>query len=121
VDNFLDSRPAPYRQRFLDQAARGRAALNAFYLNLLTGLCSGEELHRAMYFTHRLHKEHGSNFNFACLTDAPSHSWFLPTLLTDVGIKVFSNGSNQTRAPIVSGDPLEFQGRGLGLEQVVGC
>ena len=27
----------------------------------------------------------------------------------------------QARAPIVSGDPLEFQGRGLGFEQVVGC
>lgn len=101
VDNYLDCRPAAYRDAFFDWAAQGRATINAFYLNLMTGICSGEELYRAMYFTHELHREHQSNFDFACLTDAPSHSWFLPTLLTDVGIKAFSNGSNQTRAPIL--------------------
>jgi alpha-mannosidase len=101
VDNFLDSRPSGERQRFLERARQRRLGLNAFYLNLLTGLCSGEELYRAVYFAYRMHKEHGSNFSFASLTDAPSHTWFLPSLLTDVGIKVFANGSNQTRAPIL--------------------
>jgi alpha-mannosidase len=101
VENYLDCRTAPYRREFLDQAAKGRAAINALYLNLMTGLCTGEELYRAMYFTHRIHREHGGNFDTACLTDAPSHSWFLPTLFSDVGIKAFSNGANQTRAPIL--------------------
>jgi hypothetical protein len=101
VQNYLDCRTAPYREEFLDQAKKGRAALNALYLNLMTGLCTGEELYRAMYFTHWLHREHGGNFDTACLTDAPSHSWFLPTLFSDVGIKGFSNGANQTRAPIL--------------------
>jgi len=54
-----------------------------------------------LYYTHALHLKHGTGFDYACLTDAPSHSWFLPTLLTDVGIEVFSNGSNQARAPIL--------------------
>ncbi len=101
VDNFLDCRTAPSRKEFLGRLRHGRAAMNALYLNLMTGICSGEELYRAMYFTHRLHREQGGNFDFACLTDAPSHSWFLPTLLSDVGIKGFSNGANQTRAPIL--------------------
>ncbi|MBI4662135.1 MAG: hypothetical protein HY735_25215 [Verrucomicrobia bacterium] len=101
VDNYLNCRPAAYRDRFFDWTAKGRATLNALYLNLMTGLCTGEELYRAMYFTHRLHRERGGNFDFACLTDAPSHTWFLPSLLADVGIKAFSNGSNQTRAPIL--------------------
>lgn len=101
VENFLDCRTPPYRQEFLDLAREGRAAINALYLNLMTGICTGEELHRAMYFTHKLHREHGGNFDTACLTDAPSHSWFLPTLLTDAGIRAFSNGANQTRAPIL--------------------
>ena len=65
----------------------------------MTGMCTGEELYRAMYFTHRLHREQGGNFDFACLTDAPSHSWFLPTLFSDAGVKAFSNGANQSRAP----------------------
>ncbi len=74
VDNFLDCRTGPSRKEFLGNLRKGRAAMNAFYLNLMTGICSGEELYRAMYFTHRLHREQGGNFDFACLTDAPSHS-----------------------------------------------
>ncbi|MGZ4973689.1 MAG: glycoside hydrolase family 38 N-terminal domain-containing protein, partial [Limisphaerales bacterium] len=101
VDNYLNCRSLDYCKRFYYEAAHKRATVNALYLNLMTGICSGEELYRAVYFTHRLHREHGANFDFACLTDAPSHSWFLPTLLKDVGVKAFSNGSNQTRAPIL--------------------
>lgn len=101
VDNYLDCRPASFRERFFGLARRDRATINVLYLNLMTGVCSGEELYRALYFTERLRREHGTGFDFACLTDAPSHSWFLPSLLTDVGVRAFSNGSNQTRAPIL--------------------
>ncbi len=101
ADNYLDCRTGPARKEFLGNLKQGRAAVNAFYLNLMTGICSGEELYRAMYYTHRLHREHGGNFDFACITDAPSHSWFLPTLFSDVGVKGFSNGANQSRAPIL--------------------
>ena len=76
-----------------------------------------------MYFTQSLHREHGSNFDFACLTDAPSHSWFLPTLLNDVGIKAFSNGSNQTRAPILQLSSLNedspFYWEGMNGERIM--
>ncbi|MEW5978648.1 MAG: polysaccharide lyase family protein [Acidobacteriota bacterium] len=123
VDNYLDTRPPKYRQLFFDWAAKGRATVNVFYLNLLTGLCSGEELHRAMYYTHKLHREHGSNFDFACLTDAPSHTWFLPSLLSGVGVKAFSNGSNQTRAPILHHSSLNedspFYWEGINGERVM--
>lgn len=101
VDNYLDCRTPPSRKQFFDYARRDRLGINVLYLNLMTGICSGEELYRAMYFTHRLHRTEGSDFDFACLTDAPSHSWFLPTLLRDAGVKAFSNGSNQSRAPIL--------------------
>ncbi len=101
VDNYLDCRPAGSQQQFFSYAKRNRATINVLYLNLMTGLCTGEELYRSMYFTQRLHREQGSSFDFACLTDAPSHTWFLPTLLQDVGVKCFSNGSNQSRAPIL--------------------
>lgn len=101
VDNFLDCRTPPYQKEFYTRLKQQRLGVNALYLNLMTGICSGEELYRAMYFTHRLHREHDGNFDFACLTDAPSHSWFLPTLFSDAGIKGFANGANQTRAPIL--------------------
>jgi alpha-mannosidase len=101
VDNYLNCRTTESRERFFSYAREGRAEVNALYLNLMTGICSGEELHRALYYAHRLHRERGSSFDSACLTDAPSHSWFLVSLLNNVGIKAFSNGSNQTRAPIL--------------------
>jgi len=101
VENYLDCRTPPYRKQFFDYARRDRLGINVLYLNLMTGLCTGEELYRAMYLTHRFHRAEGSDFDFACLTDAPSHTWFLPTLLSDVGVKAFSNGANQTRAPIL--------------------
>lgn len=101
VDNFLDCRPEKYRQELIARCREDRAAVNAFYLNLLTGICTGEELYRSMYFAHELHRTQGTGFNMACLTDAPSHTWFLPTLLSDVGIDAFANGSNQARAPIL--------------------
>lgn len=101
VDNYLESRTDHYKNKFLEYSVEGRAPVNALYLNLLTGLSSGEELYRATYYTYKLHRDHGIDFNWASLTDAPSHSWFLPTLLTDVGVKGFVVGSNQTRAPIL--------------------
>lgn len=101
VENYIESRTQSYRKKFFEHSSAGRAPINALYLNLLTGLSSGEELHRATYFSYKLHKEEGTNFDWASLTDAPSHSWFLPTLLTDIGVKGFAVGSNQTRAPIL--------------------
>ena len=101
VDNYFDCRPKEYQQKLIARCREGRTAVNAFYLNLLTGVCTGEELYRSLAFAHNLHRTQGTGFKIACITDAPSHSWFLPTLLTDVGIKAFANGSNQARAPIL--------------------
>jgi alpha-mannosidase len=122
VDNYLDCRTAPYRKEFFDLARQGRAGVNALYLNLMTGICTGEELYRAVYYTHRLHREQHSNFDFACITDAPSHSWFLPTLFSDVGVKGFSNGANQSRAPILHHSDLNedspFYWEGMNGEKI---
>jgi len=123
VDNYLQSRPPEYRDRLFKQARQGRAGINAFYFHLLTGLCSGEELYRSLYFAYRLHKEHGANFNSACLTDVPSETWFLPSLLADVGIRAYSNASNQTRAPILMltglGENSPFYWEGMNGERVM--
>ena len=106
VENYLDCRTPPWPEQFFDFAKRNRIGINTLYLNLLTGLCSGAELYRAMYFTHMLHREQGSDFDFACLTDAPSHTWFLPSLLAEAGIQGFALGSNQARAPLLQNSNL---------------
>ena len=107
VDNYFQARTAPRRRQLISMAASRRLGVNAFYLNLLTGLATGEELYRSLYFARRLQAKHAiPALDFACITDAPSHSWFLPTLLAENGVKGFAVGSNQFRAPLLQNSSL---------------
>jgi len=106
AENFLRSRPAKQGERLMEQARAGRVEVSPFYLNLLTGLCTGEELHRALYPAKRLQREFGLPIRAASITDIPSHSWFLPGLLADAGVESLSIGSNQHRGPILMGSNL---------------
>ena len=106
AENYMNSRTPARTRQMLDLAAKGRIGISAFYLNLMTGMCTGEELYRSLYYAKGLGKKHGIPIRFACLTDAPSHSWFTPTLLKDSGVEGFANGSNQTRAPLLQNSSL---------------
>lgn len=88
-------------RRLLDLARQERIGIEAGYLNMLTGLCSAEELIRNMYYSARLHREHGIPFDSLTITDAPSHVWSMPSILAAAGIRYLSIGSNQTRGPIL--------------------
>ncbi len=101
VENYLKNRPPEDQERLLEQLRQGRMGVNAFYFHLLTGLCTGEELYRSLYFAYRLHHDYGIDFDSASFSDAPTHTWFLPSLLTEVGIRGFANAINQNRAPIL--------------------
>jgi alpha-mannosidase len=106
ADSYMRARQPARRNQMLRLAAERRIGINAFYLNLMTGLCTGEELYRALYFAKSLERRHQVPMESACITDAPSHSWFLPTLLADAGIKGFAVGSNQFRGPILQNSGL---------------
>jgi alpha-mannosidase len=106
ADSYLRARKPARRSQMLQLAAERRIGINAFYLNLATGLCTGEELYRALYFAKSLERRHRVPMESACITDAPSHSWFLPTLLADAGVKGFAVGSNQFRAPLLQNSNL---------------
>jgi hypothetical protein len=99
VENYLRSRKAARAQQLMALAAHNQVGINALYLNLMSGLCTGEELHRSLYFTKSLQRKYGVPLKFACLTDTPSHTAFLPSLLADAGVSGFALGSNQTRGP----------------------
>lgn len=106
AENYLRSRPAEQGRRLMEHARAGRLEVSPFYLNLLTGLCTGEELHRALYPAKRLQREHGLPMRAASMTDIPSHSWFLPGLLAEAGVDGLSIGSNQHRGQILMGSNL---------------
>ncbi|MCC7330006.1 MAG: hypothetical protein IT484_07605 [Gammaproteobacteria bacterium] len=88
------------RKQLLDASRNRRIGIEAGYLNMLTGLCSHEELIRNMYYTASLARTHEVPFESLTLTDAPSHVWSVPSVLAGAGIKYLSCGVNQTRAPL---------------------
>jgi hypothetical protein len=106
ADNYLRARSAARVRQLTALAAREQVGINAFYLNLMSGLCTGEEMYRSLYFAKSLQRKYGIPMKFACLTDTPSHTWFLPSLLADAGITGFALGSNQTRAPLLQNSSL---------------
>ncbi len=90
-----------YRHKALYRAARERRiGIEASYLNMLTGLCSGEELIRTMSYAARLHRVHKVPFTSYTLTDAPSHVWTVPSVLAGAGVRYLSVGANLVRAPL---------------------
>lgn len=97
---WLRDRPG-YRHDDLYRAAKDhRIGIESSYLNMLTGLCSDEELIRNLYYAARLQRLHGVPFESHTITDAPSHVWSVPTILAGAGIHCVSVGVNQTRAPL---------------------
>lgn len=98
---WLRERPAYRHEAIFEASRQKRIGIEASYLNMLTGLCSEEELIRTMYYSARLNREHGVPFESYTLTDAPSHVWTTPTILRGAGIKYLSVGINGTRAPIL--------------------
>lgn len=96
---FRDTPPTRHDE-LLEAARRKRVGIESGYLNMLTGLCSEEELIRDLYYSARLNREFGVPFESHTLTDAPSHVWTVPTILAGAGIRCLSVGVNQTRAPL---------------------
>ncbi|WP_438479270.1 glycosyl hydrolase-related protein [Oleiharenicola lentus] len=106
AENFINSRTPEQGKKLMEHARNGRLEVSPFYLNLLTGLSTGEELYRALYPAAKLRRDYGLPMRAATMTDVPSHSWFLPGLLGDAGIQSLSIGSNQHRGQILMGSDL---------------
>lgn len=82
-------------------AGQNRVGIGGLYLNVLTGLCSPEELHRTLYYSKSLQRQYGVPLKSASMTDTPCQCWSLPSLLADAGITGFALGSNQHRGPVL--------------------
>ncbi len=92
-DYLRDATPSQ-RQEFLDAVHSGKLILNAYYGNLLTGLCSSEELLQAMAPSLRVAKAAGIHLNAAMQDDTPGYTWGNVTALSQAGVKYFSLGPN---------------------------
>lgn len=95
------SRPQVY-ERLVQRLRDGRIGLGALYLNMLTGLCSGEEMVECLERAQRLAREKGFIAEAATLTDVPTAIGTLPMLLAKAGVRYFAEGINGYRAPVWS-------------------
>lgn len=98
----------PAYEALLARLREGRVGLGGLYLNMLTGLCSGEELARAVTFVQELAREAGGTATAANLTDVPTAVGTLPMLLAQAGVRYFADGAN---------DGIPFAGGGRQMDQ----
>lgn len=85
----------------LDQRIReGRIGLTGLYLNMLTGLCNGEEMIRVLEPAQDFARVRNLSVLTATLTDVPTAVGTLPMLLKHAGVRYFVEGINDDRGPV---------------------
>jgi len=91
---------APDKFPVLEQRIKeGRMGLTALYLNMLTGICSGEELVRVLQPAQLYGRALGVPITMASLNDVPSTIGTLPMFFRQAGVKYFAEAINEDRGP----------------------
>ncbi len=78
----------------------GRIGLTSMYLNMLTGLCTGEELAKVIAPAQAFGRAHNVPVTVATITDVPTTIGTLPMFLKHAGVKYFVEGINEDRGPV---------------------
>ncbi|WP_433892663.1 hypothetical protein [Streptomyces sp. CA-111067] len=97
VQQHLATRQGSGAAPVLDALRDGSLAVNAFHSLFLSGVASLEECFRAAYFSASLRAEHGVDVRTAHLTDVPSYTAAMPSLLAALGIDGFAGIANHAR------------------------
>lgn len=93
----------------MKRAREGRIGVQGLYLNMLTGLCSGEELVEAVSRAQTLSRAHGFRVESANLSDVPSSVGTLPMVLSNSGVRYFAEAVNSQRGPVFAGASASFK------------
>ncbi len=100
---FRQKHPLHFWRRLVPCIREGRISLQGLYLNMLTGLCSGEEMVRVVGRAQELAQSCGLGaVRSANLTDVPTAVGTLPMFLRLAGIRYFAEAVNQYHAPLFS-------------------
>jgi hypothetical protein len=94
VDNYLREAAPQQRADFVAAVKSGQIGLDAFYCNILTGLCRPEELLRLMRFATQLEDLCGVRIESAMISDVPGYTWSAVTAMAQAGVKYFSFAPN---------------------------
>ena len=81
--------------------AERRIGLMSFSLNMLTGICSGDEMIKVLTPAQRYGRLHNAPVTMATINDIPTTVGTLPMLLKQAGVKYFAEGiNNNDRGPV---------------------
>ena len=94
VENFLGIASEKDKQRFITAVKGGSIALSANYANLMTGLCTPEEMHWIVEYADSLRKWYRLPIRMAMQTDVPGMSWSMVDAYAAHGIRYLSQGPN---------------------------
>lgn len=94
VENFLGKCSQTDKQRFIAAVKAGSIALSANYANILTGLCTPEEMHWIVEYADSLRKWYDLPITMAMQTDIPGMSWSMVDAYAAHGIRHLSQGPN---------------------------
>ncbi|MBK7945914.1 MAG: hypothetical protein IPJ85_11685 [Flavobacteriales bacterium] len=94
VENFLGIASEQDKHRFIAAVKAGSIALSANYANILTGLCTPEEMHWIVEYADSLRKWYGLPITMAMQTDIPGMSWSMVDAYAAHGIRYLSQGPN---------------------------
>ena len=86
------------RARFVRLVQEGKIGLDAGWLNMMTGLCTTEELHRWLLWAGTFAHKHDLDLNTVSITDVPSHVWSIPQILAGSDIEFLTVGANPDRS-----------------------
>jgi alpha-mannosidase len=114
ADIYRRDRPEEACQKLYALAQKGQIGVQASYLNMLTALCSHEELNRWLYYAASLKRRYGVPFESALTTDVPTQAWSVPSTLAAAGIRYYATGINTTRGytftKLMTGHPYWWEG-----------
>lgn len=105
---FSRTRPKEFAQ-LMHRAREGRIGVQGSYLNMLTGLCSGEELIECFSRAQTLSRSNGFRVESANISDVPTTVGTLPMLLSGSGVKYFAEAVNSQRGPLFAGAAKSFK------------
>jgi len=94
----------PARRQKVEQAIRdGVINVHALPVTLESDAMDQEDYVRGLIFSSQIARDYGHKLPIAAkMTDVPAHSWFLPTLLQQAGIKFIQIGCNGSyRSPLL--------------------
>ncbi len=94
VENYLRAATPEKRAEFLAAVKSGQVGLDAFYCNILAGLCRPEELLNLMRYATQLSAETGVPITSAMISDVPGYTWGTVSAMAQAGVKYFSFAPN---------------------------